>query len=81
MWVEWTYRYTLLSHSPIPHASVGDDRLLADYQAIKIGTEVAVIYSQHSPGWDEANSLGNVHTSFTKFESTVSQTGQKPNNQ
>jgi hypothetical protein len=76
MWVEWTYRYTLLSHSPVPHASVGDDRLLADYQAIEIGTEVAVIYNQSSHGSDEANSLGNIHTGFTEFQSTVSQTGQ-----
>jgi hypothetical protein len=76
MWVEWTYRYTLLSHSPIPHASVGDDRLLADYQAIEIGTEVAVIYNQSNSGCEETNSLGNVHTGFPKFESAVSQTGQ-----
>jgi len=45
------------------------------------GTEVAVIYNQSNSGCDEANSLGNVHTGFTKFESTVSQTGQQPNDQ
>ena len=71
----WTYRYTLQSHSPILLAFDAGDRLPADCQAKETGTKVAVIYNQPNAGRAEGNSLSNIHTSFTEFEGTVSQTG------